>query len=82
MSSLENINITINIPLRYANQLSIGDEILVQENNELIPEQVINVSNIIMQGNHYFKFLQNPYNTLLFINLSIMPIFYYSWKYK
>ena len=37
--------------VRYADQLSIGDEVLVQENNELIPVKVNNVSSVAMQGN-------------------------------
>ena len=35
---------------RYAEQLSSGDEVLIQKNFELSPEKVINVSDIIMTG--------------------------------
>ena len=35
---------------RYAEQLSNGDEVLIQKNFELSPEKVINVSDIIMTG--------------------------------
>ena len=36
---------------RYVDQLSVGDELLVQKDNRLTPAKVINVSNSIMQGN-------------------------------
>ena len=35
---------------RYADLLSIDDEVLVKENDDLIPVKIINVSNSIMQG--------------------------------
>ena len=40
------------ISLRYADQLSIGDEVLVQRNDKLMPVQVIKISNFTTQGNH------------------------------
>ena len=39
---------------RYADEVSIGDEVLVQGNNGLTPTKVINVSKITLQGNHLF----------------------------
>ena len=36
----------------YADQLSIGDEVLVQGNNDLTPAKVINISDITMQGKY------------------------------
>ena len=41
-----------NISFRFADQLSIGDEVLVQRNYLLTPGKVINVSNIDMPGNY------------------------------
>ena len=38
---------------RYAEQVLIGDEVLVKGNNELAPAKVINVSELKMQGNHH-----------------------------
>ena len=38
------------VPFRYANLLTIGDELLVQGNNKLTPAKVIHVSNLVMQG--------------------------------
>ena len=40
---------------RYADQVSVGDEILVQENNELIPDKVIKKSNFVMEGKKSFQ---------------------------
>ena len=42
----------VNIPyFRYADQVSVGDELLVKGNGNLMSsEKVVNVSNIIMQG--------------------------------
>ena len=47
----------INMCLRYASQLSIGDEVLVHRNYKLVPQKVINISNVAMPGDdHYYIF--------------------------
>ena len=38
---------------RYADQVLVGDEVLVQGNDEVIPAHVINVTSNIMQGNYF-----------------------------
>ena len=38
---------------RYADQISIGNEVLVQANNQLTPVTVMNVSTLSMQGKQY-----------------------------
>ena len=40
---------------RYADQVSIDDEILVQENNKLIPDKVIKKSDFVMEGKNLFE---------------------------
>ena len=45
----------INIYFRYADQVSIGDEVLVRRNDELIPGNVTNISSFMMQGINHFK---------------------------
>ena len=35
---------------RYSDQVSIGDEVLVKENNQVIPGEVINVVTLTLQG--------------------------------
>ena len=35
----------------YANDVSVGDEVLVESNNEAIHTQVVNVSSLFLQGN-------------------------------
>ena len=37
---------------RYADQVAVGDEVLVLENDDLTPTKVINVSSFNMQGTH------------------------------
>ena len=54
------------ILFRYANELSIGDEVLVQGNNELTLEKVVNVSHISMRGEN-FKTDENVSSFLIFI---------------
>ena len=44
-----------NFCFRYADQVSVGDEILVQENYELIPDKVIKKSNFVMEGKSLLK---------------------------
>ena len=39
---------------RYAAEISIGNEVLVPGNNELIPVKVINVSTANVQGNSHY----------------------------
>ena len=39
-----------------ADQVAIGEEVLVQENNELSPVKVINISSHVMQGNFESSF--------------------------
>ena len=47
MSSIKFIKL---IPHRYANEVSIGDELLVKENSKLLPAKVVNVSSFMMEG--------------------------------
>ena len=47
----------LNESFRYADQLEIGDVLLVQGNNGLTPAKVINISNLIMQGIIVIEFL-------------------------
>ena len=49
----KNFNINqeiLKLLLRYANQVAIGDEILVLRNNELTSVEVISVSKMTLQG--------------------------------
>ena len=48
--SMNNITYKMSIIIRYADQITIGDEVLIQENDKLIQAIVINVSSSIMQG--------------------------------
>ena len=38
---------------RYADQVVIGNDVLVGENNKMTPAKVINISNVKAQGNYY-----------------------------
>ena len=44
-----------NLFYRYADQVSIEDEVLVKKNNNLTPVKIQNISNFAMQGNYYSK---------------------------
>ena len=37
---------------RYANDVSIGDVLLVQDNKNLVPAKVVDVTDLTMQGNY------------------------------
>ena len=39
------------LTFRYADQVSVTDEILVEGNNKVNPEKVTNVSTLILEGN-------------------------------
>ena len=43
------------ISFRYTDEVSVGDEVLVHENDELIPAKVIRVANALMQGTSLFN---------------------------
>ena len=45
---------------RFANQVSIGDEVLTMENDSVTAARVINISNLIMKGN--IQLSQNFYS--------------------
>ena len=53
---------------RYADQVSHGDEVLVNENNDLIPVKIISVSNFTLQGKHYLQ--------MIFISLCFLILQY------
>ena len=40
--------------IRCANKVLIGDEVLVQGNDELTSTKVIDVSRFLMQGNYFY----------------------------
>ena len=42
---------------RYADEVSVGDDVLVQDNNEMIPSKVQEVSSAIMKGKPSLKLL-------------------------
>ena len=45
------MNVIIDFFYRYAIEVCVGDEVLIQGGEGLMPEKVINVSNSFMQGN-------------------------------
>ena len=47
---------------RFADQVSIGHEVLVQRNNNLVPEKVIDVDSLMIQGSYYFHHLPPRFN--------------------
>ena len=48
------LNLWIDIlSLRYADHVLVGDEVLVNDKDELTPTKVINVSDLTMQGDIY-----------------------------
>ena len=40
----------------YADLVSVGDEVLVQGNSDILPTRVINVSNIMFEGDQWSCF--------------------------
>ena len=48
---------------RYADQVAIGDEVLVQGNGEFTPEKVLNMSQSMMEGdcNFFLSYLSVLY---------------------
>ena len=48
-----------NVLTRYATDVSVGDEVLVEKNDQLTPSKVINVASSMMQGKYivYYHYL-------------------------
>ena len=44
---------SINIFFRNADALTVGDEVLVHENDQLLPERIADISSFTMQGKYY-----------------------------
>ena len=42
---------------RYADQISVDDEVLAHKNDDLIPAKIINITSFTMQGDNFFKIL-------------------------
>ena len=40
---------------RFADQVSIGDEVLAQEMNQLVPNKVIDIAGLIMESIYYIS---------------------------
>ena len=40
------------VSFRFADDISVGDEVLVETNNKLTPVKVIDVSTLVMESNH------------------------------
>ena len=50
-----------NVSFRFAEQISVGDEVIVPKCDDLTPAKVTNVSVITMQGDQPFS-LVSPFN--------------------
>ena len=42
---------------RYADQVSVGDEVMVLRNDKLMPSKVMDVSSLTMQGNYNISYI-------------------------
>ena len=58
--------------LRYADAVSLGDEVLVEGNNVLTPARVTNVSKLTLQGNQYF--LTCLFCSIIYYIMFIYPV--------
>ena len=52
---------------RYADQVSVGDEVMVLRNDKLMPAKVMNGSSLIMNGNYSLSY----FYALMLISLLI-----------
>ena len=41
------------VSFRYANKVSLGDEVLIHRNGEMTTTKVINITKTLMQGKYY-----------------------------
>ena len=65
--------------IRYADQVCVGDEVLVQKNDNLFPAKVINVSSLVMQGDcrfveFFYIFLSNSEYLSILQGIKFNPI--------
>ena len=52
-----------NVSFRFAEQISVGDEVIIPRNDELTPAKVTNVSVITMQGDKPF-YIKNVFSNI------------------
>ena len=66
------------IVIRYAKQVLFGDEVLIEISHVLIPTEIIDVSNFMMQGKHlphiFFRLSFRCYSTKMFNNCPFLFI--------
>ena len=58
-----------NVSFRFAEQISVGDEVIVPKNDDFSPAKVTNVSVITMQGNQPFYY--RPKGKVMFLEVSV-----------
>ena len=79
----------IAVCFRYAGNVCVGDEVLVDGNGKLIPTQVVNVSTLFMQGKRFitalykeflfkikwfeYKFIFNKFSLFIIVLFSCFP---------
>ena len=51
-----NLSFVIVYLIRFVDQVSIGDELLIPEKSSLAPTKVFNISSFIMKGNYYLQY--------------------------
>ena len=56
---------------RFAEQISVGDEVIIPRNDELTPAKVTNVSVIAMQGDQPFYIKNVKSNSISFFDISV-----------
>ena len=73
--NLNGLNYNTKLCFRYADKVSIGDEILVHETNLITQGRVINMSSITMQGNHLSRMNNNALFPVCIFKNSIILYF-------
>ena len=60
------------LSIRYADQVFVGNEVLIERNDEAVPAKVIDVSSLLLQGNKKYQLLASLFISLCNIIINLL----------
>ena len=60
------------LSIRYADQVFVGNEVLIERNDEVVPAKVIDVSSLLLQGNKKYQLLALLFASLCNIIINLL----------
>ena len=70
------------LSVRFAEEVFIGDEVMIQENGELTTSSVINITQIEAQGNKYCKIINFFTFTIFELHTTYLNHIFFNIKFR